>query len=266
MLTIGEFSHLGHVSARMLRHYDMLGLLRPAHVGGENGYRYYDARQLTVLAKIETLKSYGFSLHEIGGMLDLSEAELAKRIHFNRLKAYEALHKMRKNLRRMEEDIIKMEGTSMSLEQYRVAVMEQGAQKVFGIRRTINVSQIHELFQELAAEMARLGLKRTGATQMLYHGEEFDYAKMDVEAQAAVSQDGPGVRTLPACTCAAVIHTGPYETVKYAYDALSAWMARHPEYQVCGPAVERYLRDEETASSPEELETGVLFPVKKIAG
>ena len=39
MLTIGEFSRLGRISSRMLRHYDTLGLLCPETVG-ENGYRY----------------------------------------------------------------------------------------------------------------------------------------------------------------------------------------------------------------------------------
>ena len=38
MLTIGEFSRLGHISARMLRHYDSIGLLHPARIGEENGY------------------------------------------------------------------------------------------------------------------------------------------------------------------------------------------------------------------------------------
>ena len=38
MFTIGQFSRLCQVSARMLRHYDRLGLLHPASTGSENGY------------------------------------------------------------------------------------------------------------------------------------------------------------------------------------------------------------------------------------
>ena len=56
-------------------------------------------------------------------------------------------------------------------------------------------------------------------------------------------------------------HTGPYENIKYAYDALCGWVAHHPEYKVCGPAIERYIKDEAMVHDPEELETGVLFPV-----
>lgn len=263
MLTIGAFSKLARVSARMLRYYDALGLLRPAHTGAENGYRYYDEAQLEVLARIERLKLYGFPLSEIGDLLALPEAELARCIHHRRLAAYTQLNDLRQSLRRMEDDIIKMEGIGMLTEKYHVILMEDPAQKVLALRRTINVRQTHALFQDLRREMEAKGLKQAGYTQQLCHGEEFSYESMDVEAQVAVAGDAPGVREMPAQTCAAVIHTGPYEDLKYAYDALCAWLAEHGEYQVCGPAIERYLKDESMVQSPEELETGVLFPVRK---
>lgn len=264
MFTIGEFSKLNHVSARMLRHYDAIGLLRPAHVGAENGYRYYDAAQLSVLMQIETLRGFGFSLSETAGLLPLAPQELAKRIHMQRLEAHRELNALRRTIRKMEDAILKMEGTGMSYEKYQIIVMEVPEQRVFGLRRTISVDQTHSLFEDLHREMERRGLKRTGPTQLLYHGREFSYESMDVEAQAAVSGDGPDVQILPACQCAAATHTGPYETVKYAYDALSKWFAQHPEYEICGPAMERYLKDEEMANNPEELETGILFPLRKV--
>ena len=45
MMTIGELSALTHVSVRTLRHYDKIGLLRPACVT-EAGYRQYDEAAL----------------------------------------------------------------------------------------------------------------------------------------------------------------------------------------------------------------------------
>lgn len=39
MFTIGDFARHGRVSARMLRHYDAIGLLRPAHTDLYSGYR-----------------------------------------------------------------------------------------------------------------------------------------------------------------------------------------------------------------------------------
>lgn len=262
MLTIGEFSRLGHISARMLRHYDALGLLRPAHVGAENGYRYYDSSQLADLAKIEKLKGYGFALSDIPPLLALSDGELARRIHARRLQAHRELTQMRRNIRRMEEDVLRME--ELGMESYPVILMDCPAYRVFGLRRTIDVSQTHELFEDLKKEMEKNGLRRAGFTQQMYHGKEFSYEAMDVEAQAQVEGDGPGVRAIPASQYAAVTHTGPYESLKYAYDALAKWLGEHPEYRVCGPAVERYLKDEDSVESREELETGVLFPVEKI--
>lgn len=263
MYTIGEFSRLSHVSSRMLRHYDAIGLLRPAHTGPENGYRYYDPAQLSTLVQVETLKGYGFTLAQIPELLRLSREELALRIHRRRLQAYDELHELRKTLREMEDHIIKMEGKSMVQEKYHIIVMDTPPQRVFGIRRKISVSEIHDLFQELYLEMGKRSLKRAGAAQLLYHGEEFSYENMDVEAQVQVLGEHEEVRSIPGQLCVATTHIGPYDTVKYAYDAICAWLAKHPEYRVNGPAIERYIKSEEDVPDPDELETGVLFPVVK---
>lgn len=265
MLTIGEFSKLSHVSSRMLRYYDNMGLLCPVHMGKENGYRYYDAQQLKTLLKIESLKQYGFSLSEIRDMLPLSREALAQKIHRRVLKAYEELNDMRKTLRHMEDDLMKMEESEFMQEKCDVIIMETSPQRVFGIRRKINIGEVHGLFQELKQEMQKRGLKRVGVTQLLYHGEEFSYENMDVEAQVEVAGEGPDICEIPAQLCAATTYVGPYEEIHYAYSALCSWVTDHPEYKICGPAIERYLKDENSVKSPEELETGILFPIEKIS-
>lgn len=262
MLTIGEFSKLSHVSARMLRYYESMGLISPAYTGQENGYRYYDASQLSELVRIEGLKRYGFSLTEIRELLPLPQDALAQRIHARMLEAYRELNEMRKTLRRMEDDLLKMEESEYMQQKYEVIVMETPEQRVFGIRRRINIGEIHDLFQELKREMDKKGIRRTGAAQLLYHDEEFSHENMDVEAQFQVA-GGDGTRKVPAQLCAAATHTGPYEEIHYAYAAICSWIAQHPEYRICGPVIERYIRDEGSVSSPEEYETGVLFPVEK---
>lgn len=50
MLSIGEFSKICQVSVKTLHHYDKLGLLVPAQVDVETGYRYYEAAQLDRMA------------------------------------------------------------------------------------------------------------------------------------------------------------------------------------------------------------------------
>ena len=165
-------------------------------------------------------------------------------------------------LRRLEADILRMEGTSNMEKTYQVIVMEDPEQKVFSIRRTTGVEGYHQLFEDLRREAAARGLTQAGPIQMLYHDQDFHPERSDVEAQMVVAQDGPDVKVKPACLCAAVRHRGPYENLHLAYDALCAWLAEHPEYRVCGPAMDRYLNDPHS-TPPDSLETGVLFPVQR---
>lgn len=265
MLTISEFSRLCRVSPRMLRHYDALGLLRPVEVG-ENGYRYYRQEQLSCLLKIQRLQKYGFRLSEVGKLLSLSDEELLPLLRRRRLDAHYKLYQMREDLRELEADILRMEGIPMPESKYHVILMPDPEQNVFGIRRTVPVTQFHNLFQELRQELARRGLKQIGPIQMLYHGQEFNYESADVEVQAVVESGTPAATVKPAYeACAAVVHKGPYDGIPGAYEALAAWMAQHPEYRICGPAIDRYLNDPDT-TPPEELETGILFPVEKVQG
>lgn len=266
MLSIGEFSKLAHISTRMLRHYDRIGLLHPSHVGNENGYRYYEQTQLDTLAKIETLKGFGFTLAEIAALLPLPQEVLALHIRAQITHTSQAMEKMRKSIRLMEQAIAQMEGIEPMNEPYSVRIMHCPEQNVISIRKTIPPEQIHALFAELHAEMNRRGLQRTGPTQLRFLGEEFSYEAMEVEAQAVVSAHGPNITTIPACLCAAVVHTGPYETIRSAYDVLGTWLAKHLEYQVCGPVIERFLCDEEMVQNPEEQKTAVLFPVTPLQG
>ncbi len=69
MFSIGEFARLGAVSVRTLRLYDEMGLLRPARVDQETGYRAYTPGQLGQLNRILALKELGLSLTQIRRML-----------------------------------------------------------------------------------------------------------------------------------------------------------------------------------------------------
>src|SRR5215470_884931 len=70
MFSIGDFAWHGRVSVRMLRHYDAVGLLRPARVDPVTGYRSYEAHQLSRLNRIVALKNLGFTLQQVRSILD----------------------------------------------------------------------------------------------------------------------------------------------------------------------------------------------------
>jgi DNA-binding transcriptional MerR regulator/effector-binding domain-containing protein len=66
---IGEFARMGSVSVPSLRHYHERGLLVPAAVDPDTGYRWYSAGQLTRLARIVALKELGFTLDQIDAVI-----------------------------------------------------------------------------------------------------------------------------------------------------------------------------------------------------
>ncbi|WP_217207010.1 MerR family transcriptional regulator [Streptomyces sp. AC550_RSS872] len=68
-MLIGEMARRSGVSARMLRHYESLGLVRPSGRTG-SGYREYSAEDIQRIFHIESLRSLGLSLREIGRALD----------------------------------------------------------------------------------------------------------------------------------------------------------------------------------------------------
>ncbi|MEV4255519.1 HEAT repeat domain-containing protein [Spirillospora sp. NPDC049652] len=68
-MLIGEVARRSGVSARMLRHYESLGLLRPTGRSG-GGYREYSAEDIRRIFHIESLRSLGLSLREVGSALD----------------------------------------------------------------------------------------------------------------------------------------------------------------------------------------------------
>jgi DNA-binding transcriptional MerR regulator len=62
--SIAQVARMSKVTSRTLRHYDEIGLLPPAWVGG-NGYRYYEQEQLLRLQQILVMRELGVSLDAI---------------------------------------------------------------------------------------------------------------------------------------------------------------------------------------------------------
>lgn len=62
MFKIGEFAKLSGVTVKTLRHYDKVGLLKPARVDEETGYRFYLAEQLLTIRRIASFKEQGLTL------------------------------------------------------------------------------------------------------------------------------------------------------------------------------------------------------------
>lgn len=69
-MNIGQASKASGVTAKMIRYYDEIGLVRPSG-RTESNYREYDAREVNELRFIKRARSLGFSVDEITQLLSL---------------------------------------------------------------------------------------------------------------------------------------------------------------------------------------------------
>ena len=67
---VGEAARLSNLSAKMVRHYESLGLL-PAVARTDSGYRQYTDREVHTLRFIRRARDLGFSMAEIAELLKL---------------------------------------------------------------------------------------------------------------------------------------------------------------------------------------------------
>ncbi|AWL87466.1 hypothetical protein AMK14_10255 [Streptomyces sp. TSRI0445] len=113
LVTIGEFARLSRLSAKALRRYDELGLLRPALGDPVNGYRYYDPAQVEGARLVAWLRRVGMPLNRIGRVvaLDAGAAAVEIRAYWARVEAETAA---RRDLAMYLVDHLSAEGRTMS--------------------------------------------------------------------------------------------------------------------------------------------------------
>jgi len=79
-MSIGEFATLSRLSPKALRLYDELGLLPPAEVDPDSGYRWYAAGQLDNARLVASLRQIGVPLTEIKVILSLEPEAAAAQV------------------------------------------------------------------------------------------------------------------------------------------------------------------------------------------
>ena len=208
MLRIGEFARLGQVSPRMLRHYDRLGLLAPEWVDPDTGYRSYGVRQLARLHRLFALRDLGFTLQQIGGLLDgeMPLEQLRGMLRLRQAQLAQTVAEEQDRLRRVEAHLRAIEGSNIVKAQD-VVVKQTRPLRVAetrGIASALDPEHIGPVFVELTPKL--IGhLQRAGAQPGMlvgYYEPEEDgsvgvHVAYEVGEQAVQASDGVEIVELP---------------------------------------------------------------------
>jgi DNA-binding transcriptional MerR regulator len=251
MFSIGDFARHGRVSVRMLRHYDAVGLLRPAHVDPFTGYRHYTAAQLARLNRIIALKDLGFTLQqvhdivdgtlgteELRGMLRLRRAELAAMVEASnaRLVQVEArLRAIEREGHMPSNDVVIKRVPPVRVAELSAAAASYEPQDIGPV--------INPLYDQLCRRLEAAGVKPTGPGVAYY--EDAPDGRITVHAGFEVAAEpGTGdllVHDLPAVEEAAtIVHHGSMDAILPTEQALTQWIDAHG-YRASGYAREVYL-------------------------
>ncbi len=234
MFTIGDFAAFGQVSARMLRHYDAIGLLRPAVVDPASGYRFYSADQLRKLNRIIALKDLGFSLQQVAeivdaklsaeelrGMLRLRQAQLEAELTRNtsRLVSVEARLRLIEKEGHMPTDDVVLKRIAPT----RVAELSAISASYDG--EDIG-PVIQPLFGQLFERLGAAGIMPCGSPVAYYEDAEDDairvHAAVPVDAGTVADVD---VTELPELAQAAtIVHQGDMMEADRSMQTLARWI------------------------------------------
>jgi DNA-binding transcriptional MerR regulator len=229
LISVGEFGRRTRLSAKALRIYHQVGLLRPVEVEA-NGYRRYDPAQVRTGQLIGMLRGAEVSLAEIGlvlGDLDRGTEQAVERLE-RLLAVREREHLNRKLLIRHVQAILRTGEDSM----YVINTRHVPARRVMSIQRRLYAGETAAFAREAkAAFLAHLGgAEPAGPFTLIFHGVVSHESDGPLEAALPCPDAvGPteliGVRTEPAHDEAYTTITKAqwqYPAILAAYDAVAA--------------------------------------------
>lgn len=276
MVSIGEFALHGRVSVRMLRHYDAIGLLRPACVDPATGYRSYQVSQLAELNRLIALKELGFSLQQVRAIMaeQVSAAELRGMLRLRRAEIQATIEDEMTRLARVEarlatiEDEARAPGDAVVVKRLPPVRVAELTGIAAGYEPESITPVIQPLYCELWQRMADAALSQAGPVLAYYEDSQAGdgaivvHAAVPVVGQPAGEHGFAVVDLPPADRAAAVIHRGSMDNVLPAVQALARWIDANG-YRAAGYAREVTL---EWSTDPAQWVTELQQPIDKTGG
>jgi DNA-binding transcriptional MerR regulator len=169
-ISIGEFARRSRLSVKALRLYDELGVLNPARVDSNSGYRYYDVAQLEVARLVAMLRQLELPLATIKELLASDPVDAAELIaaHWREV---EFAHDARREL--ADYLVNKLRGKRSVM--YEVATREMSERSILCLKRNVDKQGAWALGKEFIAILRERPLPkmegREGAMFSIYWGE-----------------------------------------------------------------------------------------------
>jgi DNA-binding transcriptional MerR regulator len=278
MFSIGEFARLGCVSVRTLRHYDEIGLLAPATVDPDTGYRGYTAAQLGQLNRIFALKELGLSptqarrlldgitLEELQGMLILRRAQLEHEIeqHHNHLLGVEArLRYIARECAMPADDIVARKIPAVGM----VVLAKQAP--------ALGPANVVPVVNWLAGQFDLLGIaervKEAGPRMVFYEWERGGDVTVFLALPVA---EPPGelpapeqYRVLPEVEAAVTVRSGPAASIfPVVYHDLVRWIDERGYHAVAGPGREVWVNEVDDIADVDQQVFEIQLPFTRPAG
>lgn len=277
MFQIGEFSRIAQVTIETLRHYDTIGLLKPAQVDSKTGYRYYSAGQLQSLNQILALKAVGLSLDEIKRIL--KETLTVEEVR-GMLKAQLVITEstIEEAQRRHQNILARLERLELDqrLPQYEINLKSTEPFMMAAIRETIpTVEEIPQRWNQTFTTIANWMKDNhitIGIPIAFYHDEAYTLENVDTECAFTIPntvfdkipdpQKPIKIRQMEAFPAVATTVVTNFHVkvggLKDAYTSLGEWIANNNYHIIAAPR-ELYFGSPATGDFTAEIQ----FPVCK---
>lgn len=262
-LTIGDFAQITHLSIKTLRRYHEVGLLEPAEVDPQTGYRYYTVEQIPTAQVIRRFRELGMPVRETAEVLATEDPD-------------ERAALIARHLERLENQL---EETRVSVSSLRRLLLPDPAPidvelrrlepiAVAAVRATVDLADVLTWYdaamRELDETLDAAGLVPTGPPGGLYDNELFTDERGGVLVYLPVPRPPTHGHvqpfTMPASELAVTVHRGPHDDIDVTYGALGAYVAEHT-LAVAGPVHEVYLVGPRDTNDTAKWLTEIGWPV-----
>ena len=263
-LTVGDFSRATHLSVKTLRHYHQVGLLEPATVNPDTGYRYYAAHQIPAAQVIRRLRDLEMPVAGVKAVLAAPDAAARNALiaaHLARLEA--GLAQTRAAIESLRTLLAPPAGPAAI--EHRTVPATAAAAITAVVDRADVLAWLQGALGELRATVAAQDLPAAGPAGGVFASELLQIDR----GQATVFIPVPGrVRpvgrvtslVIPAAELAVITHQGSLADADLSYAQLGAHTATH-EISIDGPLREYYLRGAGDTPDEAEWQTEIGWPI-----